>query len=217
MSLPVSNPERTKSRLLEVLKQRQCSTAGALAEALGVTVPAARRHLQDLLDAGLIVAGTEKPGGRGRPQIVYRLSEQGEATFPKRYATLCVDVLRHVQALFGEGAVLRVMDARRLELAGRWQPQLTGSLKERLTRLAALLSEAGYAASVEAEEGALYLVQRNCPSPRVASEFDEVCQAELLLYSELLGVPVRRETRIASGAPTCRYRVGAPPGAGGSV
>ena len=200
--------ERTKARLLDLLKTRHCATAGALAEALCVTVPAARRHLQDLQEQGLILAQTEKPGGRGRPQIVYRLSERGESAFPKSYASLCVDVLRHVQQLFGEGAVLRVMDARRAELEARWKAELRGPLPERLAQLAGLLSDVGYAAEVEQRGEQLFLLERNCPNPAVAREFDEVCAAEVELYSQLLGVPVVRESRIASGAPVCRYRVG---------
>ncbi len=207
-ALVPANQERTKARLLDVLKTRQCVTAQVLAEALCVTVPAARRHLQDLLEAGLILAQTEKPNGRGRPQIVYRLSERGEAAFPKSYASLCVDVLRHVQNLFGEGAVLRVMDARRAELEARWRGELHGTLPERLQQLSKLLSDAGYSAQVEQVGAQLFLVERNCPNPAVAREFDEVCAAEVDLYSELLGVPVVRESRIASGAPVCRYRVG---------
>ncbi len=95
--IPMPSPERTKSRLLDAVKEGDCATAQALADKLGVTVPAVRRHLQDLQDAGQLEVRTEKPGGRGRPQNVYVLTEAGEASFPKRYASLCVDVLGHVE------------------------------------------------------------------------------------------------------------------------
>ncbi|WP_027480868.1 helix-turn-helix transcriptional regulator [Deinococcus pimensis] len=206
--IPSPAADRTKTRVLTLLKSRRCTTAQSVAEALDISVPAARRHLCDLTEAGLIVAETQRPGGRGRPQFVYRLSERGEAQFPKSYASLCVDVLRHIDSLFGEGAVMRVMDARRAALAQEWAPRLTGSPAERLTKLAALLSEAGYEARAYEEDGALYLEQGNCPNLDVARRYDELCGAELELYRSLLGVPVRRETRIACGAPTCRYRVG---------
>jgi len=206
MSSPAS--DRTKTRVLTLLKSRRCTTAQSVAEALEISVPAARRHLCDLTEAGLIVAETQRPGGRGRPQFVYRLSERGEAQFPKSYASLCVDVLRHIDSLFGEGAVMRVMDARRASLAQEWAPRLTGTTAERLGKLAELLSEAGYEARAYEEDGALYLEQGNCPNLDVARRYDELCGAELELYRSLLGAPVRRETRIACGAASCRYRVG---------
>ncbi|AWN23352.1 transcriptional regulator [Deinococcus irradiatisoli] len=207
---PPTTPERTKSRLLEAVKDCDCATAQALADKLGVTVPAIRRHLQDLQDAGQLEVRTEKPGGRGRPQHVYVLTEAGEATFPKAYATLCVDVLDQVERLFGDGAVLRVMDARRLEFQGVLASRLAGhsDLGRKLTALAAVLCEYGYAARAYQENGQWYLTQRNCPAPAVAKAFPQLCQAELTLYRDLLELPVSREARLSCGAAECRYKVG---------
>ncbi len=207
---PPATPERTKSRLLDAVKDCDCATAQALADKLGVTVPAIRRHLQDLQDAGQLDVRTEKPGGRGRPQHVYVLTEAGEATFPKAYAALCVDVLSHVEQLFGQGAVLQVLDARRLELQNLLALRLSAhhDLGSKLTALAEVLCEHGYAARAYQERGQWYLAQRNCPAPAVAKAFPQLCQAELTLYRNLLGSPVSREARLSCGAAECRYKVG---------
>ncbi|WP_425146956.1 helix-turn-helix transcriptional regulator [Deinococcus sp.] len=201
-------PQNTKARLLELVKRHGAQTAQALARELDISVPAARKHLQDLQETGLVVACTEKPGGRGRPQHVYTLSERGESTFPKSYATLCSDVLAHVQRLFGEGAVLQVMDARRAELYGRLSAVVRGDLPERIQTLVRELGEAGYAAEVVQERGAWFLIERNCPALKVARDFGQLCDSELKLYRDLLGVNVVRESRIACGAAECRYRIG---------
>lgn len=203
-------PERTKSKLLEVIKASDCATAQTLADKLGLTVPAIRRHLQDLQDAGHLEVRTEKPGGRGRPQHVYVLTEAGEATFPKAYDALCLDVLGHVEQLFGEGAVMQVMDARRLDLCAQLSPLLGqhSDIGHKLQALASALSEHGYAARAYQEGGQWYLVQRNCPAPAVAKQFPQLCQGELALYRELLKVPVSREARLSCGAAECRYKVG---------
>ena len=198
----------TKTRLLELVKRHGAQTAQALAHELNISVPAARKHLQDLQEAGLLSARTEKPGGRGRPQHVYTLSERGESTFPKSYATLCSDVLGHIQQLFGEGAVLQVMDARRAELYRRLGSVVQGDLEGRIQILAGELQQAGYAAEVLFEGGAWFLVERNCPALKVARDFQQLCDSELSLYRDLLGVAVTRESRIACGAAECRYRIG---------
>ncbi len=200
--------DNTRARALSLLKSQPGASAQQAAEQLGVSVPAIRKHLSNLEEGGLIVAETCKPGGRGRPQRVYRLTERGEAHFPKSYATLCADVLGHLDALFGEGAVLRVMDGRRAKLAAAWKPQLRGALPERVGQLATLLSAAGYDARSYQEDGQLYLEQGNCPNLEVARQFGELCGAEVELYRELLGAPVHRESRIACGAASCRYQVG---------
>ena len=211
---PATNPapasERTKSKLLEAVKTCGAATAQALGDRLGLTVPAIRRHLQDLLDAGQLAVRTEKPGGRGRPQHVYALTEAGEATFPQSYAALCVDVLTQVQVLFGEDAVTKVMDAQRGAMHAQLAPLIGvgGEVGGRLERLAEALRGLGYAARLHQEGGQWVLTQHNCPAPAVARAFPELCHSELSLYRELLGVPVAREARISCGASECRYKVG---------
>ncbi|GGJ65992.1 helix-turn-helix transcriptional regulator [Deinococcus aquiradiocola] len=215
VSVPPASPQAlgaplqgTKARLLELVKRHGSPTVQALAQDLDISVPAARKHLCDLQEAGLIDARTEKPGGRGRPQHVYVLSDRGESTFPKSYASLCSDVLAHVQKLFGEGAVMQVLSERQADLYARLAPAITGTLSERLHTLAQKLQEAGYAAEISQEDGVWYLKERNCPALKVARDYGELCESELRLYRDLLGVPVVRETRIACGAAECRYRVG---------
>ncbi|GMA14564.1 transcriptional regulator [Deinococcus metallilatus] len=208
---PLPAPERTKHRLLELLKRHGPQTVQDLAGHLGMSVPGARRHLGDLQEQGLVEARTERPGGRGRPQHVFLLTDRGEAAFPKTYSTLCVDVLRHVQELYGEGAVLQVLDARSAELAGRLQADLPATLplEERVQRLGTWLMGAGFDAVVEpGEGGAHYIVKRNCPNLTVARQYPELCLSELHMFVEVLGVPVTRETRIACGQGSCRYRIG---------
>ncbi|WP_309572111.1 MarR family transcriptional regulator [Deinococcus sp.] len=205
-------PERTKSRLLEFVKRYGPLTAQELAQRLEVSVPAARRHLGDLQGQELIVCRTERPGGRGRPQHVFTLTERGEATFPKSYSTLCVDVLRHIESLFGGDAVLRVLDARNVELAGRLSSELPTHLPlgERVQALAARLDEQGFDTVVEQDgtSDVWYLVERNCPNLTVARQYPQLCGSELTLYLQVLDAPVQRDRRIACGQGECRYRIG---------
>lgn len=204
-------PERTKHRLLERLKRHGPQTVQDLAGFLGVSVPGARRHLTDLQEQGLIEARTERPGGRGRPQHVFLLTERGEAVFPKTYSALCLDVLRHVGDLFGEEAVLQVLDARSAELAGRFQAEWPQDLplEERVEQFAAWLTLAGFDAVVEPEpDGGWTIVERNCPNLTVARQYPQLCRSELHLFVQVLGVPVTRGSRIACGQANCCYRIG---------
>ena len=201
--------ESTKGRVLSVLRDRSCGTAQDVAEALGITAPAARRHLTDLQSAGLLVSRVEKPAGRGRPQHVFALTPDGEDVFPKRYAQLCADILDHVQSLYGEGAILEVLSARNVKLEALWAGRVVGdTLEDRLESLVAVLCECGYQArALRGDDGALYLDEHNCPSLEVARQYGQLCQSEAELYARLLGAPVARETQISRGAPSCRYRV----------
>ena len=209
MAFALASPDSTKGRVLGLLKTRAGGTAQEVAGALGITTPAARRHLSDLEAAGLVEARVEKGRGRGRPQFVYALTRNGEAHFPKQYAELCADILEHVEHLYGSGAVLEVLDARNAKLLEAWGPRVaSGPIEARLEALAEILNEFGFAARVVRDGDALFLDEGNCPSLEVAQRFAQICRAEETLYGRLLGVPVRRETHILRGAASCRYRVG---------
>lgn len=203
-------PERTKTKLLELVKRCGPMTAQDIACKLEISIPAARRHLGDLQEQALIEARTERPSGRGRPQHVFALTERGEAAFPKTYSTLCLEVLKQVEVLFGEGAALRVLEARNSDLAQQFTDLMPAHLplEARLELMATLLCELGFDAVIESDGEALYLVQRNCPNLTVARQHRELCSAELNMYRAVLGTELRRELTIACGHGTCRYRIG---------
>lgn len=204
--------ERTSDRLLLLLKHQGAQCAAQLSEELGLTEQGVRRHLSRLTQAGLIQAHTEKPLGRGRAQQVYRLTEQGEARFPKSYSSLCLDILNHLEAEYGTEAVERVMTARSRaavqQFHGRWEPEWT--LPRRLEELTREFQEAGYSSVLEEEPDCYYLTHRNCPHLSVAREYTELCGSERDLIAGLLLTEVTCESRVATGACGCRYRISKP-------
>ncbi len=197
----------TKLRILERLRTRPAS-AGDLAREFGLSRVAVHRHLADLEAHGLVRARTEKCAGRGRPRQVFQAVD---AEAP--YARMCGDVLAHLRELYGPDAVFDVLEARNARVKAELEPRMRGrSLKARLEILAEFLTERGYQAEVLREEGRYTLKQRRCPKLALAMEHGELCQAELRLYQDLLGVPVAQECRIAGGCGCCRYRVEEPEG-----
>jgi predicted ArsR family transcriptional regulator len=200
--------ESTKSRVLYVLRGQGGGTAQDVADALEVSVPAARRHLMDLEADGLLESQVHRPGGRGRPQHVFRVSGKGEGHFPKRYAQLCTEVFEHIEKLYGSGAVLSVLSERNVKLLELWQPRVYGSLESRVHALCEILNELGYHASVEQSGTSWLLHQGNCPSLEVSRQFSQLCDSERELYTRLLETQVVREARVLEGASTCCYRIG---------
>ena len=208
MTISLAN-DSTKSRVLYLLRGSGRGTAQAVASTLEISSPAARRHLMDLEADGLIESQVERPGGRGRPQHVFKLSSRGEEHFPKRYAQLCDDILEHVQDLYGSGAVLEVLDARNAKLLEVWRDRVQGeSLATKLEALVCILNELGYEANLEfPAPGVFYLLEGNCPSLEVARKYPQLCQSESNLYAQILDAHVSREAQISTGASACRYRI----------
>lgn len=192
--------EGTKEKVLDLLRAKPL-TAKEVAAALGVSRAAALKHLQDLEARGLVRSEVKKCLGRGRPYRLYR-ARDGESP----YAALCGDVLKGLEEALGREGVVRVLlERNRALLAPLAREDLP--LRERLVRLAAFLKEQGYEAEVVEEGGHLYLCQRRCPKLALSRDHEALCESELLAYQELLGLPLVREERIASGGSCCRYRV----------
>ncbi len=192
--------EGTKEKVLDLLRAKPLTTK-EVASALGVSRAAALKHLQDLEARGLVRSEVKKCPGRGRPYRLYRARDEESP-----YATLCGDVLQGLEKALGrEGVVGLLLERHRALLAPLAREDLP--LRERLLRLAAFLREQGYEAEVVEEGGHLYLCQRRCPKLALSRDHEVLCESELLAYQELLGLPLVREERIASGGSCCRYRV----------
>ncbi len=202
--------ESSKSRVLSFIHNRNAGTAQDIAGLLSISTTAARRHLTDLEKAGFLISHVEKPDGRGRPQQVFRLSEKGEESFPRRYKEFCNDMLEHLEKLHGAGAMLPILDARRAALATQYRARISATnMQEQLEQLCAILDEAGFQATATRDEnGTWFLDESNCPYLEIARKHNALCQSELELYSEVLGINMVRESRIVNGAAVCRYRLG---------
>ncbi|BDZ58151.1 helix-turn-helix transcriptional regulator [Barrientosiimonas endolithica] len=106
-------PDSTRERVKQTISEHGPVTAGELAQRLGLTPAAVRRHLESLAEAGL-VEEHEKAGAqvrrRGRPARSYVLSEAGHADLRGDYRDLAAEVL-HFLAEQGRGCRRRVRAA----------------------------------------------------------------------------------------------------------
>src|SRR5947207_13308394 len=77
----------TRMEVLELLRRKGRSSAETIAGDLGVTPNADRQHLTNLERDGLVVSQPER-SGRGRPSLLFVLTERADSVFPKRYGQL---------------------------------------------------------------------------------------------------------------------------------
>jgi len=208
---PTGAPVRVARALLEGGPQ----TAATLAERLGLTTTAVRRHLDALLDAGQVEAAERAPygpgavstsRGRGRPAKVFTLTPAGREAFEQSYDDLAVDALRFLAETGGPSAVedfarrrLSALEARHAERLAEVEPD------ERVHALVEALTEEGYAASLVDGPGgpAVQICQHHCPVGHVAAEFPALCEAETEAFSRLLGTHVTRLATLAHGDGVC--------------
>ncbi|MEC4612541.1 metalloregulator ArsR/SmtB family transcription factor [Tsukamurella tyrosinosolvens] len=200
----------TRDAVVGLLMNRGQATAADIGEALGITTTAVRRHLDNLLEAGdVTVAPPSGLGGRGRgrPAKEFLLTPSGRRRLGQGYDALAVDALRALREVGGEEAV-RTFARRRAEQAiGTISPTESADPVDGARRIAASLSDAGFSADAREVGNGVQICQHHCPVSEVASEFPELCEAEISAIEQALGTHVQRLATIANGDRACTTHV----------
>lgn len=209
MSVDRKEQGSTRQSILQLLRRHGEMTALELSEALGVGAVGVRQHLSLLERDGMVrIAGLRR--NVGRPSHLYTLTPEAEDRFPRRYDTLALDVITLVSEVAGPSALDEVLTLRRAETLRTLTPALAGKCRrDQVAALALILAEQGYMCEwAQEDDGSFTIAQFNCPVDCVARRHQQLCAHELVLYGELLGVPVAREgATIAGGGLCCRYRI----------
>src|SRR3954453_12524861 len=208
---------RTRDRVCRAVLEGGPLSASVLAERLGLTPAAVRRHLDALAADGLVAVWGAPAGrrGRGRPPRRYIVTDRAHAVMSAGYDDLASSALRYLRATLGEDAVRAFAEQRVGELERRYRPDVDAAGKDtgrRADALAAALTSDGYAASVRPAAPGIpglgaQLCQGHCPVQHVAREFPELCEAETDAFSRLLGVHVQRLETLAHGEHVCTTHV----------
>jgi predicted ArsR family transcriptional regulator len=202
----------TRHRVASSILEHGPSTAAELAERLGLTPAAIRRHLDVLLASGHVEARERRiygARGRGRPAKDFVLTDAGRAVFYTAYDDLAIEALEFLATTAGPDAVTRFAEARMAQSEQRYQERMAsaGPDSTPAQALAAALSEDGYVASTLPSAIGEQLCQHHCPVAHVAERFPQICEVETAAFSRLLGVHVQRLATIAHGDGVCTTHV----------
>lgn len=203
-----------RDRVAASLLTQGPATASQLAERLGISATAVRRHLESLVVDGAVEASERPPygpapaRGRGRPARTFALTAQGRAQFPAEYDALALDALGFVAEVGGDAAVHAFAEHRAAELESRVAAILgddwrTRAPERQVSVFAAALSELGYASSTDPAPGGMQVCQHHCPVAHVATQYPQLCEAETEAFARLLGRHVQRLATIAHGDGVC--------------
>jgi len=203
----VAHDQPTRERVVRSILVNGASTAAALGERLDLTPAAVRRHLDVLLEEGMIEAReprSQATRGRGRPAKVFVLTEAGRDHFDQQYDDLAVQALRFLAETGGDDAVREFANRRVGFIEDRFDATLADNPHLSPTEaLAQIFTEEGYAASVRDVSVGDQLCQQHCPVSHVAHEFPQLCEAETEAIGRVLGRHVQRLATIAHGDGVC--------------
>ncbi|MET3985825.1 ArsR family transcriptional regulator [Streptomyces sp. PvR034] len=217
----------TRNRVARSILDHGPSTVADLAQRLGLTQAAVRRHLDALLADDVVAAREQRVYGartRGRPAKVFALTDCGRDAFDQSYDALATEALRWIARSAGGGeqgeAAVAAFARARMEAPARAYREAVEAADpaDRTEALARALTADGYAATAKSAPGphsGEQLCQHHCPVAHVAEQFPQLCEAETEVFSRLLGTHVQRLATIAHGDGVCTTFIprGSGPGA----
>ena len=199
-------PGEAAERIARSLRAQGPATVSQLGARLGMTAAGIRRPLSALAEPGFVLATQRAPFGpapaprRGRPSLVYSLTPSGRAALGDDSQSFAIDILRFIDRTAGAEGVMAFARERANQLVSTLRIDPDSEVES----LAAALTEAGYAATVEEDNGTtVQLCQHHCPVVDAATEFPALCEAETSALSELLGTHVLRLATLAHGDGVC--------------
>jgi DeoR family transcriptional regulator, suf operon transcriptional repressor len=196
----------TRQEVLLALKRLGNATQAQIAREVPLAPATLREHLQSLVASGLVQRQGSRHGKPGRPEVVYALTDHGNALFPNRAPQVLRELIGHltergytrVLRRFFESRVAARRDAALARVNG-----LSGSA--RVQEVARILSEEGFMAQVGTSPREPTLRLCHCPIRDVVSITRTPCQFEQLLISELLERKLHRLEYIPDGDASCSY------------
>ena len=199
--------QTSRQQILDFLHREHRGTVKELARLLEMTPTGVRQHLAILEHDGLIAAEVER-GHVGRPAFVYRLTDAGEALFPKGYDVLVNLLMEEIRQVAGADILQRILRRVADRMTQQNRDRIEGkALDERVQVAVELMREQGCVADVEDRDGMYYLHERTCPYPAVARRNSAVCALEVDLVRRLTGADARLVSSLLRGDPACVYRI----------
>jgi len=192
-------PTTTRQKILDYLKRNQTVSSREVARVLRMTPANARHHLGILAADGRVEVISQRQGGRGRPEKVYRLA-----------GTLVGDNLSVLlDALLAEADEDIEIEAVGKRIAGE-RATTDQPLMRKLTSTIERLSEMHYQARWEAGAEGPRVILGHCPYAGLVEKHPRLCQMDAALLAELLGGDVQQTAKLEVGAgdkPFCAFLI----------
>lgn len=201
--------ENTKSTLLRLI---HCTGELSLNEAIEQTELARttlKEHFLQLENEGLVDRRYERIG-RGRPKLVFSLTDKGRFRFPSNDGRILNELLEYLQSNNMEREVKTFFQnfwAEKLkEARKRMDRYPPGDQKRRLEALRTYLEEQGFMPTITyTEDDQLLIKECNCPFSNTVANTSYPCRLEKEFFSNLLGKDPDRLSYIPDGEASCSY------------
>lgn len=200
--------ETTRDQVFRIVRGHKEATVNQIAETLGVTHQAVRRHL-DVLRADGMIEARQVRHGVGRPSLVFTVTERGAEASGRSYLQLLSRLVRHIEKE-PEGERRQMLEEMfagiAQEVAAEHVAEVRGqTLDERVAQVTRALEAEGIADGWSKEGDVFHIHNSECPYLQLAELSDVPCRSDRQSIELLVGAAVEQTRRIVDGAPACQY------------
>ena len=163
----------------------------ALSAELGMSYMGVKAHCIALSSAGYLTTWRQ-PAAKGRPLMLYRLTETGRKLFAETGQDLAIAFLGEAAGLFGATAPQKLLVMYFRSLTSKYRDAITaGDPIERVRAFVRLRDAEGRISSV-CGDSALQIRECHNPLTSVMKQYPGAMLMEESMVGEVLGCPVRR-------------------------
>jgi DeoR family transcriptional regulator, suf operon transcriptional repressor len=196
-----------KYKIMLTLKKEGPSDLESLSKKLSISQMAVYKHIRELESKGL-VEHESKRGGVGRPRLIFRPSVKSVGVYPTAYSELAKASLEALDSKLGIDSVKAVLRQLQTGTMVEYSSRIgEGGLEERVRRLAEIKDDHGFMTDVTVSNGAVELVEHNCPISAISAKYPEACEAERQMLERVLKAKVILRRGDTSGTTPCAFVV----------
>ena len=201
--------------ILLALKRHGGMAVKAMAEQFRMSYMGVKQHCLDLEKEGYLDTWRHSKG-KGRPEMLYRLTRRAQDLFPGENQSMTVEILEAVQQTYGLAAPTKLLFGIYHQRAEYYRRKIQfPDLAERADSLARLRDVDGYMTELtrvgRTDRPRLIVTERHSPVEEILRHYPILARLERELYERVLACPVRREEHCAPGVYACVFHIGESP------
>ena len=201
--------------ILLALKRHGGMAVKEMAAQFRMSYMGVKQHCLDLEKEGYLDTWRHAKG-KGRPEMLYRLTRRAQDLFPGVSQSLTVEVLEAVQQTYGLAAPTKLLFGIFHQRAESYRRKIQfPDLARRTDSLARLRDAEGYMAELSRAEThggtTLRVTEHHSPIEEILRRYPIVARLERELYERVLACPVHREEHLAPGVYACVFHIGQTP------
>ena len=197
--------ETSDVAILDLLRKSGALGVSQLAKLTNVTATAVRQRLSRLMRGGMIEREVAR-AGRGRPSHRYSLTEKGRRQTGANFVDLAMALWQEIRAIDDLQVRRGLLQRISKHLATMYAGQVEGSTTaERMKSVSEIFTVRNVPFEVQQKDDLPVLTALACPYPQLAEQDRSVCAMERMLFSELLGSPLKLTDCRLDGDACCRF------------